>query len=159
MFILGDSDELVRFSLFKDMFDSCPADRKKFQLEPDCRHADPRSEKCIRNAFEFLGENIVHDVDPMIFNSTWEKTFNVGNRTKEMLMDLTGFDFLPQGTPFYGKVESVLEDTRIFGEEADFKKPKRKPKSMKNILNLKVEKHMITKKPKIKSTNLINEQN
>lgn len=142
MFILGDSDELVRFSLFKDMFDSCPADRKKFQLEEDCRHADPRSEKCIRNVFEFLGEQLDSPVDPMIYNSAWEQTFNVGNQTKELLMDLTGFDFLPSGTLFPGKIESVFEDSKIFGEEPEVPK-KPKVASSKNLLSLRVDRQMI----------------
>jgi hypothetical protein len=145
MFILGDSDELVRYSLFKDMFDNCPSDRRKLLIEPDCKHADSRSEKTIRNIFEFMGEKI-GDQDINIFDSTWEKTFHVGDKTKELLMDLTGFDFLPSKNVLPARIESVFEDSKIFGEEEIcFKK---KVKSLKNILDLKVDRKMISKKSK-----------
>ena len=58
MFILGDSDELVKYSRFKKMFDLCPAEKKRFRLEPDCMHPDPRSESCYLNVFVFLGGDV-----------------------------------------------------------------------------------------------------
>jgi hypothetical protein len=148
MFILGDSDELVRYSLFKDMFDSCPSDRKKLQIEQNADHANPRTNKCIRNCFEFLGEKFENSVEKVTYDSFWEKTFNVGNQTKELLMDLTGYDFLPSGNIFPGRVEPVIDDKKIFGEDCDFKKPKPKAKSLKNILNLNVNRKMISKRIK-----------
>lgn len=55
VFILGDSDEMVGYQRFKEMFDLCPSDKKKFILEIDCEHPDPRSIECISQTFEFFG--------------------------------------------------------------------------------------------------------
>lgn len=145
MFILGDSDQLVRFSLFKHMFDSCPADRKKLQLEEDAGHACARSEKCVRNAFEFLGGQVPDPLEHVTLDSVWERTFHVGDNTRELLMDLTGFDFLTSRRVFPASLETVDDDSTIFGGEQRFKK--RTSPVAKNVLSLRVEPHMI-RKPK-----------
>lgn len=150
MFILGDSDELVRFSLFKNMFDSCPADRKKLQLEENSKHACPRSEKCVRNAFEFLGQ-VPDSVEQVTLDSVWEKTFNVGNNTRELLMDLTGFDFLGSDRIFPANLETV-DDSRIFDDPKRFKKKSSPVRA--NLLDLKIERHMIPRSKNLpKSSN------
>lgn len=147
MFVLGDSDELVRFSLFKNMFDSCPADRKKLQLDPEAAHATPRSEKCIRNAFEFLGAELPaperaqeEDSESAQQMEEWEETINVGEQTKALLMNLTRCDF-DDADPRAGPPFESVDDSCIFGEKRNFRKQKRPVRA--NILGLKVVREMI----------------
>lgn len=122
MFILGDSDELVKFSRFKKMFDKCPAEKKKFRLEKDCMHADPRSESCYLNVFEFFGADVSNRMK--LLENQKNETFKQSQKTMENLDEKKKKPNRELGRVKKVKVkikklnfiDSVMEDTKIFDE-------------------------------------------
>ena len=157
MFILGDSDELVKFSRFKEMFDNCSSEKKIFRIEEDCGHPDPRSDECITKILEFMGVTI--DREPEEDEEEEEKPSknyfhrSMSMRDKFNLEMTVKYKSLSLRTIYDCPGVENVDDWNIFDNQED--KP-RGSTTKNRLLNFRVDKKLISQKRKVPVPNVKN---
>lgn len=75
MFIIGEEDDMVKYTRFQKMFDECGSDRKKLRIEPGAGHPDSRTEETLVQAFAFMGMDIEDEEEEEIGEGSVKNDF------------------------------------------------------------------------------------